>query len=60
MGLSRYPAPRYSASRTNFMYDNFVILCDNSSLLISRRTKANLLLRASIYPKVFRNNTIQT
>jgi len=49
-----------STPSTKFMYDYFVILCDISSLLIGRRATAILLLRASIYLKVFRNNSIQT
>ena len=51
---------RARASRTKFMSDDLVILCDISSFLISRRATAMLLIRASIYPKGFRSNTLQT
>lgn len=44
-----------SASGTKFIQSYFVIFLDISSLLISHRAKAMLLLRALLYPKIFRN-----
>jgi len=56
----RFKFSESNAPSTKFMYHYFVILCDISSLLISRSATAILLLRASIYPKAFKNNTLLT